>query len=55
MRIKNDKMIFDNLIELIKNYLIINEKVFYYFLVKNKNTDKFKKSANKIFGVFKEC
>ena len=55
MKLKNEKIIIDNLIELIKNYLIINEKIFQHFIVQNKNIDKYKKYSNKIFKIFKEC
>ena len=54
IKLKNDKIIVDNLIELIKNYLIINEKIFQYFLVQNVNIDKYKKYSKKIFKIFKE-
>jgi len=55
LRLKNEKIIIDNLIELIKNYLIINEKVFQNLSIQNKNIDTFKKYLNKIFTIFKEC
>ena len=55
LRLKNEKIIIDNLIELIKNYLIINEKVFQNLSIQNKNIDTFKIYLNKIFTIFKEC
>ena len=55
IKLKNEKIIIDNLIELIKNYLIINEKVYYYFLYQNINIDKLKKYTNKTFEIFKNC
>ena len=55
LKLKNEKVIIDNLIELIKNYLIINEKIFQYYMVDNKNIDKYKKYLNKIFTIFKDC
>ena len=54
IKLKNEKIIVDNLIELIKNYLIINEKVYNYFLVQNQNIDNLKKYIKKIFEIFKE-
>ena len=55
IKLKNEKIILDNLIELLKNYLIINEKVFYKFCVQNKNIDKYKKYTSETFEIFKNC
>ena len=55
LKLKNEKIIINNLIELIKNYLIINEKIFQYFMVENNNIDKYKKYLNKTFTIFKDC
>ena len=54
IKLKNEKIIIDNLIELIKNYLIINEKIFQYFLDQKINNDRYKKYSKKIFKIFKE-
>ena len=54
IKLKNEQIIFDNSIELIKNYLIINEKIIQYFFVNKKSIDKYKKYSNKIYNIFKE-
>ena len=54
IRLKQDKIIFDNSIELIKNYLIIYEKIFEFFVERKKNIEQFRQYSSKIFNKFKE-
>ena len=52
--LKQEKIIFDNTIELIKNYLMINEKICNFFFERKHNIEQFKHYSIKIFNLFKE-
>ena len=53
IKIKNEKIMMDNSIEIIKNYLIINEKIIENFLSRKINLDILKKYTKEIFNAFR--
>lgn len=54
IKLKQEKIMFDNSIELIKNYLIILEKIFDFFVETKHNIEQFRQYSKKIFNKFKE-
>ena len=52
-KMKNEKIMIDNSIEIIKHYLIINEKIIENFLDKKINMDILKKYTKEIFNTFR--
>ena len=54
IKLKQEKIIIDNTIELIKNYLVMNEKIFYFFIERKRNVEQFKLYSKKIFSLFKQ-
>jgi hypothetical protein len=54
IKLKQEKIMFDNSIELIKNYLIILEKIFEFFVETKHNIEQFRQYSKKIFNKFKE-
>ena len=54
LKLKQEKIIFDNTIELIKNFLVMNEKIFNFFVEKKNNVEQFSQYSKKIFNIFKK-
>ena len=54
IKLKQEKIIIDNTIELIKNFFIINEKVYNFLAEKQNNIELYKQYYKKIFNIFKE-
>ena len=54
IKLKQEKIIIDNTIELIKNFLVMNEKIFYFFIERKRNVEQFKLYSKKIFNIFKQ-
>ena len=54
IKLKQEKVIIDNTIELIKNFLVMNEKIFYFFIERKHNVEQFKQYSKKIFNIFKK-
>ena len=54
VKLKQEKIIFDNTIELIKNFMIVNEKIFNFFFEKKHNIEQFQLYSKKIYNIFKE-
>ena len=54
LKLKQEKIIFDNTIELIKNFLVMNEKIFNFFVEKKNNIEQFSQYSKKIFNIFKK-
>ena len=53
IKMKNEKIMMDNSIEIIKNYLVINEKIIENFLNRKINMDFLKKYTKEIFNAFR--
>ena len=53
IKMKNEKIMMDNSIEIIKHYLIINEKIIENFLDRKLNMDILKKYTKEIFNTFR--
>ena len=54
IKLKQEKIIFDNTIELIKNFLVMNEKIFIFFVQKKNNVEQYKQYSQKIFNVLRK-
>jgi len=54
IKLKQEKIIIDNTVELIKNFLVVNEKIFNFFVKIKNNIEQYKQYYKKIFNTFKE-
>ena len=54
IKLKQEKIIIDNTVELIKNFLVVNEKIFNFFVKIKNNIEQYKQYYKKIFNAFKE-
>ena len=54
IKLKQEKIIFDNTIELIKNFLVMNEKIFIFFVQKKNNVEQYKQYSQKIFNILRK-
>ena len=54
IKLKNFKIVNENLIELVKHFLMINEKIYQFFILQKYNKEKYRKYLEKIFEIFSE-
>ena len=54
IKLKQEKIIFDNTIELIKNFLVMNEKIFIFFVQRKNNVEQYKQYSQKIFNILRK-